>query len=166
MTVMLIEISDYCVNYWYTIPLIPTGVWLLVKLIRKFRYGRAGWDTFTIKMPVFGQIVEKNIVARTTRTLGTLVASGVPILEALNITRETSGNAVFERMYQKVYDSIREGESISKPMKEFSRPQFNVIDSPISFERLYKSLADCGSTRIGWFSAVESQPAYSRVDDR
>jgi type IV pilus assembly protein PilC len=123
----LIAISDYCVNYWYTIPLIPTAIWLLVKLIRKFRYGRAGWDTFTIKMPVFGQIVEKNIVARTTRTLGTLVASGVPILEALNITRETSGNAVFERMYQKVYDSIREGESISKPMKEFSRPQFNVV---------------------------------------
>jgi type IV pilus assembly protein PilC len=127
MTIMLIQISDYCVNYWYTIPLIPTAVWLMVKLIRKFRYGRAGWDTFTIKMPVFGQIVEKNIVARTTRTLGTLVASGVPILEALNITRETSGNAVFERMYQKVYDSIREGESISKPMKEFSRPQFNVV---------------------------------------
>ena len=127
MTVMLIQISDYCVNYWYTIPLIPTAVWLLVKLIRKFKYGRAGWDTFTIKMPVFGQIVEKNIVARTTRTLGTLVASGVPILEALNITKETSGNAVFERMYQKVYDSIREGESISKPMKDFSRPQFNVV---------------------------------------
>jgi type IV pilus assembly protein PilC len=127
MTVMLIAISDYCVGYWYTIPLIPTAVWLLVKLIRKFKYGRAGWDTFIIKMPVFGQIIEKNIVARTTRTLGTLVASGVPILEALNITRETSGNAVFERMYQKVYDSIREGESISKPMKEYSRPRFNFI---------------------------------------
>lgn len=127
MTVALIAISHYCVDFWYTIPLIPTAIWLLVKLIRKFKYGRAGWDTFIIKMPVFGQIIEKNIVARTTRTLGTLVASGVPILEALNITRETSGNAVFERMYQKVYDSIREGESISKPMKEFSRPQFNVI---------------------------------------
>jgi len=127
MTVMLIGISEYCVNYWYTIPLIPTAIWLMVKLIRKFRYGRAGWDTFIIKMPVFGQIIEKNIVARTTRTLGTLVASGVPILEALNITRETSGNAVFERMFTKVYESIREGESISKPMKEYSRPQFNFI---------------------------------------
>ena len=58
-----------------------------------------GWDMFLLKMPIFGQIVEKNIVARTTRTLGTLVASGVPILEALNITRETAGNAVFENMY-------------------------------------------------------------------
>ena len=127
MTITLIAISEYCVNYWYTIPLIPTAVWLLVKLIRKFSYGRAGWDTFVLKMPVFGQIVEKNIVARTTRTLGTLVASGVPILESLNITRETSGNAVFERMYSKIYESIREGESIAKPMKEHSRPRFNAL---------------------------------------
>ena len=54
------------------------------------------------------------------RTLGTLVASGVPILEALHITRETSGNAAFEKMFGQVYDSIREGESIAKPMKENS----------------------------------------------
>ena len=72
------------------------------------------------KAPIFGQLVEKNIVARTMRTLGTLVASGVPILEALHITRETSGNAAFEKMFGQVYDSIREGESIAKPMKENS----------------------------------------------
>ncbi|MBI2825992.1 MAG: type II secretion system F family protein [Planctomycetia bacterium] len=125
MTVLLIKISYAVVNYWYLIPTIPIGVWLMVKLIRKFRHGRLGWDLFIIKMPVFGQIVEKNIVARTTRTLGTLVASGVPILEALNITRETSGNAVFENMYTKIYESIREGESISRPMKEYSRPRFH-----------------------------------------
>jgi type IV pilus assembly protein PilC len=99
----------------------------MVMVIRKFEYGREGWDTFVLKIPVFGQIVEKNIVARTTRTLGTLVASGVPILEALNITRETSGNFVFERMYGKIYDSIREGETIARPMKEWSRPRFNAI---------------------------------------
>ena len=78
-------------------------------------------------MPIFGQLVEKNILARTTRTLGTLVSSGVPILEALNITRETSGNAVFERIYGKVTESIREGESIAKPLKEHSRTRFNAI---------------------------------------
>ena len=52
---------------------------------------------------------------------------GVPILEALNITRETSGNAVFEELYGRVYDSIREGESIAKPMREYSRTKFNFI---------------------------------------
>lgn len=127
ITLFLIDLSNFFVKRWYMIPLIPLGVWLVVKLICKFRYGREGFDTFKLKMPIFGQIVEKNIVARTMRTLGTLVASGVPILEALNITKETSGNAVFERMFGRIYDAIREGESISKPMKEFSRPRLNVV---------------------------------------
>ena len=114
------KISEACVHYWFLIPLIPTSIWLFIKLIRKFDYGRIGWDLFTLKVPVFGQLVEKNIMARTTRTLGTLVSSGVPILEALNITRETSGNAMFERLYGKVIESIRQGESIAKPLKEHS----------------------------------------------
>ena len=58
-----------------------------------------GWDMFSLNWPVFGMLIEKNSMARTTRTLGTLVASGVPILEALNITRETCGNAMFERLF-------------------------------------------------------------------
>jgi type IV pilus assembly protein PilC len=71
--------------------------------------------------------MEKNIIARSTRTLGTLVASGVPILEALHITKETSGNAVFERLYQKVHESIREGESIARPLKDYSKPGFHPV---------------------------------------
>jgi type IV pilus assembly protein PilC len=126
-TIMLREISHFCVHYWFLIPGIPFCVWLFVKLLRKFNYGRVGWDLFALKAPVFGQLVEKNVMARTTRTLGTLVASGVPILEALNITRETAGNAMFERLYGKVSESIREGESIAKPLKEHSVPMFNAI---------------------------------------
>src|SRR5205823_8327500 len=64
------------------------------------------------------QLIEKVTIARTMRTLGTLVSSGVPILEALSIVRETSTNAVFERMYTRVHDSIREGETIAQPLKE------------------------------------------------
>ena len=60
----------------------------------------------------------ESTVARTTRTLGTLIASGVPILEALSIVRETATNAVFERMYQRIYESIREGDTIAQPLKE------------------------------------------------
>ena len=72
-------------NWWYLIPAIPIGFWLYIKLMRKFDPGRKGWDFFSLKVPIFGQLVEKNIIARTMRTLGTLVASGVPILEALHI---------------------------------------------------------------------------------
>jgi type IV pilus assembly protein PilC len=125
MTVALIKVSNYTVSYWYLLPGIPLSIWLSIKLLRKFGGGRMGWDMFLLKMPIFGPLIEKNIVARTTRTLGTLVASGVPILEALHITKETSGNAPFEGLYQKVYEAIREGESIAKPLKENSRLSFH-----------------------------------------
>ncbi len=125
MTLILIAISNAAVGYWYLIPGIPISFILFIKLLKKFKHGRVGWDMFTLKMPIFGALVEKNILARTTRTLGTLVTSGVPILEALNITRETSGNAVFEHMFSKVSESIREGESIAKPMKEYSKMKFH-----------------------------------------
>ncbi len=125
MTIVLINISNAAVNFWYLIPGIPISFILFIKLLKKFKHGRVGWDMFALKMPIFGALVEKNILARTTRTLGTLVTSGVPILEALNITRETSGNAVFEHMFSKVSESIRDGESIAKPMKEYSKMQFH-----------------------------------------
>lgn len=124
-TVLLIAMSDYVVNYFWLMILLPVVIWLIGKLIRKFKHGRMGFDMFIIKVPVFGTLIEKNILARTTRTLGTLVTSGVPILEALNITRETSGNAMFERIFTKVSEAIREGETISKPMKENSHLGFH-----------------------------------------
>ena len=125
ITEVLIFISNAVANWWFLLPAIPIGIWLFVKLVCRFRAGRYGYDLFMLKMPIFGQLVEKNIVARTTRTLGTLVASGVPILEAMHITRETSGNYVFERLYAKVHESIREGETIAQPLKENARPGFH-----------------------------------------
>jgi type IV pilus assembly protein PilC len=125
MTKLLINISNFLVAKWFLIPLIPICFWLFIKLICKFRHGRYGWDQFMLKVFIIGALVEKNILARTTRTLGTLVASGVPILEGLNITRETSTNAVFETMYAKVSDAIREGETISKPLKQYAVMKFH-----------------------------------------
>ncbi|MEM6330424.1 MAG: type II secretion system F family protein [Planctomycetota bacterium] len=126
-TQWLIQVSNLTYRYFYLIPGIPISIWLAIKLIRKFKHGRIGWDMYAIKVPIFGQLVEKNTLARTTRTLGTLVSSGVPILEALNITRDTAGNAVFERMFQRISDAIREGESIAKPMKENAVPGFHPV---------------------------------------
>jgi type IV pilus assembly protein PilC len=127
MTKFLIAASYFTLHYFYLIPGIPIAIWLFIKLVRKFGPGRYGWDLFMLKIPVFGALIEKNIVARTMRTLGTLVASGVPILEALNITKETSGNAVFEHLYQKVHEAIREGEAIATPLKDYSRPGFHPV---------------------------------------
>jgi type IV pilus assembly protein PilC len=127
MTQVLIDISNAVVNYWYLIPAIPFGIRLVIKAITMVPYGRFGWDLFTLKVPIFGQLIEKNICSRSTRTLGTLLASGVPILEALNITKETSGNMMFEKLFGKVSESIRDGNAIAKPLKEFSVPPFNLV---------------------------------------
>jgi type IV pilus assembly protein PilC len=117
-TETLMNISEWFVEWWYIIPLVPFCWWLFIKIVRLTRVGSFVVDWVKLHIPVMGNIIEKTIVARTTRTLGTLVASGVPILEALSIVRETCTNVVFERMYQRVYDSIREGDTIAQPMKE------------------------------------------------
>ena len=70
-----------------------------------------------LKMPVLGDVLLKGGVARFTRTLGTLIASGVPILQALNIVRETSGNAVIAEAVNRVHDSVKEGERIVEPLE-------------------------------------------------
>ncbi len=118
MTQTLIDTSRWFVRYWYVIPLIPVAFWLIFKLIRLSRGGNYWLDRIKLFIPIMGQLIEKTIVARTTRTLGTLIASGVPILEALSIVRETCMNAVFEDMYKRVYESIREGNTIAEPLKQ------------------------------------------------
>jgi type IV pilus assembly protein PilC len=117
-TKTLIGISNWMANYWYFIPLFPLGIYLLIKLIRLTRAGNYALDRITLWIPVVGSLVEKTVVARTMRTLGTLIASGVPILEALSIVKETSNNSVFERMFQRVLESIREGDTIADPLRE------------------------------------------------
>jgi type IV pilus assembly protein PilC len=127
ITELLMAISDRCVKLWFLFPLIPITMILFVSLICKFRAGRMGFHLYLLKLPVFGKIVEKSNLARTTRTLGALVASGVPILEGLSITRETSGNAMYEKVYLKVNDAIRDGDTIARPMKIESRPKFHPV---------------------------------------
>lgn len=127
MTKLLMAISDRVVKLWFLFPLIPIAMILFVSLVCKFRAGRMGWHLFLLKLPIMGKLVEKANLARTTRTLGALVASGVPIIEGLTITRETSGNAMFEKVYSKVTDSIREGDTIASPMKVQAIPSFHPV---------------------------------------
>jgi type IV pilus assembly protein PilC len=117
-TEALMATSKWFVEYWYLLPVVPVTIWLLFKLIRLHRTGAFVLDWLKLRIPIMGGLIEKSTVARTTRTLGTLVASGVPILEALTIVRETCTNIVFERAYQRVYESIREGDTIAAPLKQ------------------------------------------------
>src|SRR6185312_406488 len=79
--------------------------------------GRSIIDRVTLRLPLFGDIIRKTSISRFTRTLGTLVTSGVPILQALNITRETAGNVVIANAIMQVHDSVKEGESIVQPLE-------------------------------------------------
>ena len=96
----------------------PVMAFLFLKLIRKTGPGRAVTDIVVLRIPVLGGMLSKTAVARFTRTLGTLISAGVPILEAIMITRDTSGNYVYEKALTKVHDSIREGETFAGPLRE------------------------------------------------
>ncbi len=121
VTVMLIGISDWFVNGrppgWAVVLLSPLGFFLLIKLLKQSKGGRMAVDTVVLKLPIMGQILEKTAVARFTRTLGTLISAGVPILEAINITKETSGNEVYAKALGNVHDRIREGDSFAAPLR-------------------------------------------------
>ena len=95
----------------------PFAALIFWKVIRKTKPGKAVTDVLLLWTPVFGGLIRKTTIARFTRTLGTLIGAGVPILDAVTITAETSGNFVFERALTKVHDSIREGETFAEPLR-------------------------------------------------
>lgn len=106
--------NDYGWAYIIAAPFVITG---LIKLIRLSEGGKYAIDVIKLKVPILGAILSKTAIARFTRTLGTLISAGVPILDAINITKETSGNEVFARALVKVHDAIREGESMADPLR-------------------------------------------------
>jgi type IV pilus assembly protein PilC len=94
-----------------------TGTVFLLKLLGRTTKGAFILDTLKLRAPLFGDLTRKSSISRFSRTLGTLVTSGVPILQALTITRETAGNSVVANAIMKVHDSVKEGESIVHPLE-------------------------------------------------
>ncbi len=121
VTKVLIGISNWVVGGtppgWALLLFSPIAFLIFFKLARQSRGGRYATDVVTMKLPVMGGIVSKTAVGRFTRTLGTLINAGVPILEAINITKETSGNEVLAQALEKVHDSIREGDTFANPLR-------------------------------------------------
>ena len=90
----------------------------IVRLIKQFRQGRFASDWLKLHLPIVKKIVYKTAVARWTRTLATLISAGVPILEAINITRETADNEIYARMLGKVHQAIRQGDTFANPLRQ------------------------------------------------
>ncbi len=121
VTLLLIDTSHWFAAGrppgWSVVLVSPLAIFLFIKLLRQSRGGRYFLDRLYMAVPVMGALLRKTAVARFTRTLGTLITAGVPILEAINITRETSGSEVYARALGKVHDSIREGETFATPLR-------------------------------------------------
>ena len=117
VTRFVIGASDFAKNHGLVILGVVVAAVTLYKFIGRTRRGRLAIDTFKLRMPLFGNLNRKTAISRFARTLGTLVTSGVPILQALNITRETAGNAAIARAISHVHDSVKEGESIVQPLE-------------------------------------------------
>ena len=117
-TRMVMGLSHFVGQFWWFFILGGVGLVFGVKQIRKDPRGRYWLDFAMLRLPVIGLLLRKIAVARFTRTLGTLITSGVPILEGLSITARTSGNAVLEEALMKVRKAIEEGRTIVDPLRE------------------------------------------------
>jgi type IV pilus assembly protein PilC len=106
-------VQDHCLLLIGALVAVVAGY----KFTNRTARGRSAIDRFKLRVPLFGDVIRKTAISRFSRTLGTLVTSGVPILQALNITRETAGNMVIARAISQVHESVKEGESIVQPLE-------------------------------------------------
>jgi type IV pilus assembly protein PilC len=117
LTQLVLTLSDAVKHHYLVVLVLGIGLWSGLRM-----YGRTGGgarlrDTLVVKLPLFGELILKGIVARFGRTLGTLLASGVPMLPALLITRDTCGNARVAAAIAEVHDRVKEGASVAKPLE-------------------------------------------------
>src|SRR2546430_2556389 len=117
VTQFVLGVSGFMQNHGLVLLAVVVAGIMLYNLIGRSRGGRLAIDTFKLRMPLFGNLNRQKAISRFSRTLGTLVTSGVPILQALNITRETAGNMVIAGAITRVHDSVKEGESIVQPLE-------------------------------------------------
>jgi type IV pilus assembly protein PilC len=127
LTLWLVKASKWVAGQSSEDQAVPGAIWILLtpflifglyKLVRVTGPGKAITDVVFARVPVIGQLIRKTAIARFTRTLGTLISAGVPILEAILITRDTSGNYIYEKALTSVHDSIRDGETFAGPLRE------------------------------------------------
>lgn len=117
LTDLLMKISKMFTSYWYIVIFLGLLLWATVYFVGRTPKGRYTIDLVKLKLPIFGMIISKSSVSRFCRTLGTLIQSGVPILNALSIIKNATGNAVVAGAIESVHNSIREGDTIAEPLK-------------------------------------------------
>ena len=118
ITEAVIQMSEWVQHNGLTLAAAVVAVVVLKKVIGKTEKGAYLYDVMSLKMPVTGTLVQRTAVSRVTRTLGTLLSSGVPILQSLVIVRDTTGNRVVSQALQNVHDAVKEGEGMTGPLSQ------------------------------------------------
>ena len=118
ITEMVIQASEWVQHNGITIAIIVAAIIIIKKIVGKTEAGARFYDWLSLKMPVTGTLVQRTAVSRVTRTLGTLLSSGVPILQSLVIVRDTTGNRIISRALQNVHDAVKEGEGMTQPLSQ------------------------------------------------
>ncbi|MBI3876735.1 MAG: type II secretion system F family protein [Verrucomicrobia bacterium] len=117
LTQFVLTVSDAVRNHFFVAIGVIVALWFGFKAFKRTRGGARFLDTMLVKLPPFGDLFLKALIARFSRTLGTLLSSGVPILQALLITRDTSGNARVAEAIDFVHDRVKEGDPVAKPLE-------------------------------------------------
>ena len=118
LTQLLIDASNILATQTIWVILACIAIWYIFKRINQTKEGKYFFDRTKLKMPVLGELLRKTAIVRFAGTLATLITSGVPILQALDIVRETSGNEVITRAMDTVYNSVKDGETIHEPLSK------------------------------------------------
>jgi type IV pilus assembly protein PilC len=116
LTQFVMNASSVMVHRLPIVVIVIVALVVIIKLLAKTTGGRYALDKFKLNAPVFGTLISKNSISRFTRTLGTLMSSGVPVLQALNIVKETVGNEVISKAVAMIHDAVKEGENMAPPI--------------------------------------------------
>ena len=118
ITEFVMGVSEWVQQNYVTLFAIFAALWVIKEVVGKTEKGAYFYDVISLKMPVTGTLVQRTAVSRVTRTLGTLLSSGVPILQSLTIVRDTTGNRVVSSALQNVHDAVKEGEGMTEPLSQ------------------------------------------------
>lgn len=117
-TQVVVDVSEFLRGYWFIVFPALIGAWFGTKYLLATKKGSMFFDEISLKFPIFGELLRKQAVAKFTRTLGTMITSGVPILDGLEIVAKTAGNQTIERAIMRTKERISEGKTIAEPLLE------------------------------------------------
>lgn len=153
-TRLLMGVSNSLVSYWYVYLLFIPFIIYLIKRFLKSPKGRTWWDVKVLKLPLFGKLARMVIIARFTRTLSTLLSSGVPLLTAMDIVRNIVTNSKLRKVIEQTRENVREGQSVAEPLKrsgEFPPLVTHMIavgEKTGELEKMLERVADTYDTEV------------------